>query len=195
MDALFELWQPVIDKYKTNPNIEIEIRFGRKASNHFDTNVGIDSFKKLLLSLELYNGWESKSHETSTIYYFDGSKRVCINEETEEQVGQIKNRLKVVDFSLDGHPFDVRLGISTELPFEYDGEETSTEQKTRERWSFVRKNLSIDLSMVKGNPDDKDCDDDTSYQVELEIIEPAKVSSRNELYNIVNKVFDVLKCI
>jgi len=195
MDALFEKWQPLIDKYKSNPNIEIEFRFGRKASTGFDTNVGVELFKKLLLALENYDGWESKNHETSTIYYFDGSKRVCINEETDEQVGQIKNRIRVDDFSLDGHPFDVRLGISVEIPFEYDGEETSTEQKTRERWSFVRKNLSIDLSMVKGNPDDKDCDDDTSYQVELEIIEPAKVSSRNELYNILNKVFDVLKCI
>jgi hypothetical protein len=101
----------------------------------------------------------------------------------------------VDDFSIEGHQYDVRLGISTEQPFEYDGEETSTEQKTRERWSFVRKNLSIDLSIVKGTPEDKDCDEDTSYQVEMEIIDPANVQTRNQLYNILYKVFDLLKCV
>jgi hypothetical protein len=157
--------------------------------------VGFDTFKKLLVALDNYTGWESKKHETCTVYYFEDNKRVCINEETDDQVGQIKKKVQVDDFSLEGHQFDIRLGISTEEPFEYDGEETSTEQKTRERWSFVRKNLSIDLSMVKGSPDDKDCDEDTSYQVEMEIIEPARVQTRNELYNILHKIFDLLKCV
>jgi hypothetical protein len=195
MDVLFTKWEPIINKHKFSPNIEIEFRFGRKASTGFDTNVGLETFQKLLLSLDKYSGWETKNHESSTVYYFEGNKRVCINEDTDEQVGQIKKRVQVDDFSLEGHQFDVRLGISTEEPFEYDGEEASTEQKTRERWSFVRKNLSIDLSKVKGTPDDKDCDEDTSYQVEMEIIEPEKVKTRDELYNIVYKVFDILKCI
>jgi hypothetical protein len=195
MDALFSKWQPIIESYKSKPNTEIEFRIGRRASTGFDTNVGLETFKKLLVSLQKYSGWESSTHETCTVYYFEGNKRVCINEDTDEQVGQIKKRVKVDDFSLEGHQFDVRLGISSEEPFEYDGEETSTEQKTRERWSFVRKNLSIDLSIVKGTPDDKDCDEDTSYQVEMEIIEPAKVQTRDELYNILYKVFDILKCV
>ena len=89
----------------------------------------------------------------------------------------------------------MRLGISTEEPFEYDGEETSTEQKAKERWSFVRKNLSIDMSIVKGNPDDKDCDDDTVYQIELEIIKPELVSDRDIMYNLLYKIFDLLKCV
>jgi len=79
------------------------------------------------------------------------------------------------------------------VPFEYDGEEESTEQKAKERWSFVRKNLSIDLSIVKGNPDDKDCDDDTVYQVEMEIVDLKKVHTSIELFNIVYKIFDVIK--
>jgi len=195
MDALFAKWQPIIESYKSNPNTEIEFRFGRRASTGFDTNVGLETFKKLLASLEKYTEWESSKHETCTVYYFEGNKRVCINEETDEQVGQIKKRVKVDDFSIEGHQYDVRLGISTEEPFEYDGEETSTEQKTRERWSFVRKNLSIDLSIVKGTPEDKDCDEDTSYQVEMEIIDPANVQTRNQLYNILYKVFDLLKCV
>lgn len=161
----------------------------------FDVNVGRDTFQKLLVSLEAYTGWENKKHSTSAVYYFPGSKRLTVDEESDEQVGIIKKRVLVDDFELTGHPLDIRLGISTEEPFEYDGEETSTEQKTKERWSFVRKNLSIDLSMIKGDPDDKDCDDDTSYQVEMEIVNPSKVENRDQLYNIMYKVFDILKCI
>ena len=59
----------------------------------------------------------------------------------------------------------------------------------------MRKNLSIDLSKVQGNPDDPDDDDDTSYQIEMEIIEPAKLQSRDEAFKLVYKVFDLMKCV
>jgi mRNA capping enzyme, beta chain len=193
--VLFNKWESIITSHKNKENIEIEFRFGRRASKGFDTNVGHDTFKKLLKSLNGYTGWESSKHTSATVYYFSGNKRLTVDEASEEQVGQIKTRVKVDDFSLEGHPLDIRLGISSEVPFEYDGEETSTEQKTKERWSFIRKNLSIDLSMIKGDPDDKDCDEDTSYQVEMEIIEPKKIQSRDELFNIMYKVFDLLKCV
>jgi hypothetical protein len=193
--ALFAKWESIIDSHKNKPNIEIEIRFGRAAGKGFDTNVGADTFKKVLAALTRYEAWETKSHTKSTVYYFEGSKRLTVDDETDEQVGQIKKRVKVDDFELDGAPFDVRLGISTEEPFEYDGDETSTEQKTKERWSFVRKNLSIDLSIVKGNPDDQDCDDDTTHQIELEILKPAEIEDRKALFNILYKVFDVLNCV
>jgi len=94
---------------------------------------------------------------------------------------------------LPNEPLDVRLGISTEVPFEYDGEETSTEQKTKERWSFVRKNLSIDMTIITGNPDDKDSDDDKTYQIEMEIIDPTKIQNKIELFNLLYKVFDLMK--
>jgi len=191
---LFDQWESIINSHKDQENIEIEFRFGRKSQRNFDTNVGRDTFQKLLTALEAYNGWEAKKHTSATVY-FDGGKRLTVDEESDEQVGCIKRRVKVDDFALEGHPFDIRLGISTEEPFEYDGEETSTEQKTKERWSFVRKNLSIDLSMIKGDPEDKDCDEDTSYQVEMEIVEPGKIQSRDELFKLLYKVFDLLKCI
>lgn len=192
---LFSRWETIIESHKSTPNIEIEIRFGRKAGNKFDTNVGSDVFQKVMRALEKYDGWESKNHTNSTVYYFSGSKRLTVNEETDEQVGQVKTRVKVDDFELQGAPLDVRLGVSTEVPFEYDGEETSTEQKTKERWSFVRKNLEIDMTIVKGTPDDKDSDDDTTYQIEMEIIDPSQIQNKIEMFNILYKVFDLLKCV
>jgi hypothetical protein len=192
---LFDKWESIIDAHKSKPNIEIEIRFGRKAGNKFDTNVGLSSFEKAMRALEKYDGWEAKTHTNSTVYYFPEAKRLTVNEETDEQVGQIKTRVKVDDVELKGQPLDVRLGVSTEVPFEYDGEETSTEQKTKERWSFVRKNLVIDMTIVKGTPDDKDSDDDTTYQIEMEIVDPSQIQNKIELFNILYKVFDLLKCV
>lgn len=191
---LFHQWEPVINQYKNSPNTEIEIRFGRRSGNKFDTNVGKDTFFKVLKALDTYTGWESKRHNKFDMYYFEDGKRLQINEETDERDSVIKQRVLVDDFALNGMPFDVRLGVSSEVPFEYDGE-TATDQKTKERWSFVRKNLSIDMSKVQGNPDDPDDDDDTNYQIEMEIIEPSKLQTRDEAFNLMYKVFDLMKCI
>jgi hypothetical protein len=191
---LFNQWEPVINRYKNSPNTEIEIRFGRRSGNKFDTNVGKDTFFKCLKALDAYTGWESKKHAKFDMYYFEDGKRLQINEETDERDSVIKQRVLVDDFELNGMPFDVRLGVSSEVPFEYDGE-TATDQKTKERWSFVRKNLSIDMSKVQGNPDDPDDDDDTNYQIEMEIIEPSRLQTRDETFKLMYKVFDIMKCI
>jgi len=193
METLATKWIPIIDKFKKVPGIEIEIRLGRKSRTGFDTNVGPESFGRALRALNKYEGWEKKTHGTSTVYYFEGSKRLVVDEQTEEQIGQVKKRVQVDDFSPDDFPFDLRLGVSTEEPFEYDGEETSNKQRTRERWSFVRKNLSIDMTIVKGTPDDKDADDDTTYQVEMEIVSPPVLGGKNETFNLLYKVFDLMK--
>lgn len=192
---LFDKWANVIENHRHSENTEIEIRFGRRAGSKFDTNVGQETFKKVLQALGTYEGWETKNHSEVTVYYFDGGKRLSVNEQTDEQIGQIKTRVAVDDIELQGHPMDVRLGISTEVPFEYDGEETSTEQKTKERWSFVRKNLSIDMTIITGTPDDKDSDDDKTYQIELEILKPSQIQNKIELFNLMYKVFDILRCV
>ena len=190
---LFDAWAQVIETHNNIENTEIEIRFGRGSTRGFDTNVGQETFKKVLQALTKYEGWESTNHSEVTVYYFDGGKRLSVNEQTDEQIGEIKTRVAVDDFQLPNAPLDVRLGISTEVPFEYDGEETSTEQKTKERWSFVRKNLSIDMTIITGTPDDKDSDDDKTYQIEMEIIDPSQIQNKIELFNLLYKVFDLMK--
>lgn len=194
--SLFHKWEPLILQHSRRPNTEIEFRFGRPSGRGFDTNVGSETFQRVLRALNKYQGWESTKHTNATVYYFEGNKRLSVDEETDEQVGQIKTRVLVDDFPMESAPFDVRLGVSTEVPFEYDGEETSTKQTTKERWSFVRKNLSIDMTIVKGTPDDKDSDEDTTYQIEMEIIEPARLSGdRDELFNLLHKIFDLMRCV
>jgi hypothetical protein len=193
--SLFAKWEPLIRQYAKRPNTEIEFRFGRPSGKGFDTNVGPAVFDKVSRALRKYDGWESTKHTNATVYYFEGNKRLTVDEETDEQVGHIKKRVLVDDFNMESAPFNVRLGISSEIPFEYDGDETSTKQTTKERWSFVRKNLSIDMTIVKGTPDDKDSDEDTTYQIEMEIIDPSQISDDDNLFNLLHKIFDLVKCI
>ena len=192
---LFAKWEPLIRKHATKANTEIEFRVGRPSGKGFDTNVGPAVFDKVSRALRKYDGWESTKHTNATVYYFEGNKRLTVDEETDEQVGHVKKRVLVDDFIMDSSPFNVRLGISSEIPFEYDGDETSTKQTTKERWSFVRKNLSIDMTIVKGTPDDKDSDEDTTYQIEMEIIDPSQISDENNLFNLLHKIFDLMKCV
>jgi len=192
---LFDEWEPIIRKHKSLPNVEVEIRLGRRGKNSFDTNVGKDAFAKVFKALMTYQGWEASRHTKSTVYHFVASKRLTVDEESDEQTGCIKTRVCTNDFEVSNSNYDVRLGISTEEPWEYDGDEVSTEQKDKDRWSFVRKNLSIDMTVVKGTPDDMDADDDTSYQIELEILKPNQLETDPEIFNLLHKVFDVLKCV
>jgi len=185
---------PVINKYLKSPNHEIELRLGKLKRGKFDTNIGFESYKRALSSLQQYTGWENIKVSNDTIYYGAGGRRATMNEESEEVTRIIKKRVEVQDFQMIDAPFDVRLGICTETPYEeIADEEVFEETRQRVRHSFVRKNLSIDLSFIKGTPDDMDAESDLSYQLEMEIVDPAAVGSDVELYNILYKVFDVLK--
>lgn len=186
--ALYAKWNPLIHKYTDVPNLEIEIRLGRRSGKGFNTNVGEVSFFKAMKSLNKFKEWWSTSHTSSMVYYCDGSKRITVNQETGEHVRIIKKRVLVDDFLLDDASLDVRLGFSTEEPFECDGG-VSTRQTTKQRWSFIRKNLSIDLTIVKAP------NEEIVYQIEMEIIDPKLLSGKSELFKVISKVFDLLKCL
>jgi hypothetical protein len=126
-------------------------------------------------------------------------KRVVMNDLTDEMEScVIKRRVLVDDQVLNGFPVDARLGISTEVPYDRDGdveEENFTRVKKRKRYSFVRKGLSIDLSEVSGDvAEDKDSEDTTEYQIELEILDPpTNAAERHQVFNILYKISDVCK--
>lgn len=191
---LFDTWEPLIRKHASSEHVEIEIRLGRKTPSKFDTNVGRATFEKLLRALRKYNGWESQSENTYSVYYGSGGKRITVDEATDESTAVIKTRVAVTDFDLTNHPFDVRLGISKETPYEQDDEEMAS-VKEKHRWSFVRKNLSIDLSRIKGDPEDPDSDEDTTWHVELEIVDPKNIGDRDVLFALLYKIFNILECV
>tara|TARA_Y100001936_G_scaffold100254_1_gene98576 strand:+ start:2163 stop:2750 length:588 start_codon:yes stop_codon:yes gene_type:complete len=194
MEKAFEQFYPTFLNHHTTPNVEVEFRLGKKNNRYFDTNVGDDVFFRLKRALEKFEGWEKTDTEEYQVYTNDSECRAIIHED-ESQEYQIKKRLDKLDYSSGEHPFDVRMAISTETPTENQEDVQFNDVRSCARTSYFRKGLRIDLTIVSGDPDDPDDEEDTKYQVEFEIIEPKGVDTKSKFYNHLHKVKDLMKCV
>jgi hypothetical protein len=194
MNQLFEKVNPIFSKFQFEKNIEFEMRLGKVNRGTFDTNVGQVTFEKILEGLKKYKGWESTKKTNDVAYYHDNI-RLVINDDTEESIQVVKDKLSKIDHVLTGQPLDVRFAVAKETPIENNGDIEYSTARQRNRESFIRKNLSIDMTIVAGNPADLDSEEENMYQVEFEIIDPKLIKDHDTLYNIIYKVHDVLKLV
>jgi hypothetical protein len=183
---------PVFDTHKDEENIEIELRLGKYNGSFFDTNVGKETFERVLDGLRRYTGWESVKTSVSDIFYSDKEGvRISSDHDTGEQT--MIQKINVIKDDFTGTPLDMRFSISREIPTW--GEYEMDRKRTKTRHSFIRKNLSIDMTISSGDNVDMDSEEECSYQIEFEIIKPGDVSCRDELFNIIHKVNDLSKLI
>lgn len=182
--------KPLFDKYQNEEYIEMEFRVGKFNGTFFDTNVGEKNYKTILDGLYKYNGWESINSGTSEVYFRSEDKtRLTIDESTGDETIVRKESVHKEDFKQSGEiPYDIRFGISRETPIEDDGNSTFTSKKIKHRTSFIRKNLSIDMTVCTGTMEDMDSEESTVYQIEFEIIDPRKVENLDTLFNIIHKI-------
>jgi hypothetical protein len=193
MDTYFKIIQPLFEKYMNETNVEFEIRLGKMNAGSFDTDIGEEKFNKILRGLEKYKGWEDTKESNTSVYYKD-KLRTTVDEETDDSTTIFKKSITKKNFSLKDSPYDMRFSVAKEIPCDHSDEEMEG-VRTKHRKSFIRKNLSIDMTVVTGDQTDLDCEEEARYEVELEIIDPTKVNNRDTLYNIIYKVFDVLAII
>ena len=183
---------PVFDTHKDEENIEIELRLGKYNGSFFDTNVGKETFERVLDGLRRYTGWENVKTSVSDIFYSDKEGvRISSDHDTGEQT--MIQKINVIKDDFTGTPLDMRFSISREIPTW--GEYEMDRKRTKTRHSFIRKNLSIDMTISSGDNVDMDSEEECSYQIEFEIIKPGDVSCRDELFNIIHKVNDLSKLI
>jgi len=190
--SITEKLRPVFESHKDEENIEVEIRLGKHNGSLFDTNVGKETFERVLDGLKKYNGWENIKTTTSENYYNDANSiRITVNEDTGEQT--MIQKINVVKEDFTGEPLDMRFSVSREIPTW--GEYPMDRKRTKTRYSFLRKNLSIDMTISSGDNVDMDSEEECSYQIELEIVKPQDVGTRDEFFNILHKVNDLSKLI
>ena len=183
---------PIFEAHKAEGDIEVEIRLGKHNGSLFDTNVGKDTWKRVLKGLKKYNGWENVKSSTSEVYYSDANNvRITADEDTGEQTMIQKISVVKEDFKCD--PLDVRFCVAREIPT--TGEYEMDRKRTKTRHSFVRKNLSIDMTISSGDNADMDSEEEASYQIELEIVKPSDVDSIYKFQNILQKIDDLMKLI
>jgi hypothetical protein len=197
MDIIFESTTQIFNANKNRPNTEIEFRIGKINKKMFDTNVGKDVFDRIMSGLRKYKDWENVV-ETNTSVYYRGNTRVIVNDDNEDEIIKIeKINISKNDFKLEKNIMDVRLAVSTETAIHPDiGEDGVMDSiRTKHRVSFIRKNLSIDMTVVRGDSCDMDDEEENRYEIELEIINLNFVKDDKELYNLIHKIFDVLKIV
>jgi hypothetical protein len=183
---------PIFESHKDEEHIEVEIRLGKYNGSFFDTNLGKEMFERVLSGLQKYDGWEDVKNSTCDIYYNDKNGiRITANEDTGEQ--SMIQKINVVKEDFSGSPTDMRFSVSREIPTW--GQYEMDRKRTKTRHSFIRKNLSIDMTISSGDNVDMDSEEECSYQIEFEIIDPKSVSDLNEFFNIVHKVNDLSKLI
>ena len=183
---------PLFEAHKGEGDIEVEIRLGKHNGSLFDTNVGKDVWKQVLKGLKKYDGWESTKTSTSDVYYNDPSNvRITVDEDSGEQT--MIQKIAVVKEDFKREPLDVRFCIAREIPT--SGEYEMDRKRTKTRHSFVRKNLSIDMTISSGDNADMDSEEEASYQIEMEFVKPSDVDSIYKFKNILQKIDDLTKLI
>jgi len=192
IQAIINKVLPIFEAHKNEGDIEVEIRLGKHNGSLFDTNVGKDTWKRVLKGLKKYDGWESVKMSTSDVYYSDSNNiRITSDEESGEQTMIQKISVIKEDFKCD--PLDVRFCVAREIPT--TGEYEMDRKRTKTRHSFVRKNLSIDMTISSGDNADMDSEEEANYQIELEIMKPEAVDDIYKFQNILQKVADLSKLI
>ena len=187
--------KPIVDKYKDEEHIEMEFRLGRFNGTFFDTNIGDKAYANCIRGFAAYTGWETIEENTYDVYSREDTNiRLTIDNKTGEETLIQKERIENIDFKqLHNSPFDIRFSVSRETPVddeEYDNNEWHRNIK-KERCSYIRKNLSIDRTVTAGESSDKDSEVSTIYQLELEIIDPKKLTDTDTLFNICHKIKDI----
>jgi hypothetical protein len=140
--------------------------------------------------LKKYNGWESTKTSSVDVFYNDNNNiRITADEDSGEQI--MIQKISVVKEDFKYNPLDVRFCIAREIPTM--GEYDMDRKRTKTRHSFVRKNLSIDMTISSGDNADMDSEEEASYQIEMEIIKPSDVDSVYKFKNILHKIDDLSK--
>ena len=184
--------RPCYDRHVPGENIEVEFRFGKFNGSFFDTNVGEVAFQKVYEGLQQFLGWEKVVNTMEDVYYAD-AENVRMSVDCEEQQSLVrKSKIENVDFvGIETSPFDVRFSVNHEEPMQ--GEFVWDRKRSKQRTSFIRKNLSIDMTFSTGAAFDKDDENPTCYQIEMEVIDPSEISCEEELFNIAYKINDIMR--
>ena len=192
IQSIAEKVSAVFEAHKNEEHIEVEIRLGKHNGSLFDTNVGKDVWKRVLTGLKKYDGWDLTKMTTSEVYYNDANNvRITVDEDSGEQTMIQKIAVVKEDFKRD--PLDVRFCVAREIPT--TGEYEMDRKRTKTRHSFVRKNLSIDMTISSGDNADMDSEEEASYQIEMEFVKPSDVDSIYKFKNILQKIDDLTKLI
>lgn len=184
---------PEFEKIRDDDHVEVEIRLGKFNGTFFDTNLGRDTHVKLLKGFQKYGGWEQVVQTHEEVFYRESDNmRITVDENTGDETIIRKERVFKKDFkAIDSAPYDIRMSVAKEVPVTEEIEREMDKKRNKARLSYVRKNLSIDITTCTGDITDMDAEDICTYQVEFEIVDSKQVQTKDDLFKILYKIRDV----
>jgi hypothetical protein len=133
---IYDKVKPIFETMKGEENVEVELRFGKHNGSLFDTNMGKDTWERVLRRLKKYQGWERVQSSVADVYYNDANNiRITVDEDSGEQT--MIQKINVVKDDFKCTPNDIRFSISREIPT--FGEYEMDRKRNKTRHSFVRK--------------------------------------------------------
>ena len=167
-------WSDPYSKNLSLDGVEIEVRFGRTHDRYFKNGVSKDTFSRICMSMQDFDGWDARTSARDTVAYFetrDDSLRAVMDGEGNVTY-MSKQRAFTSDFSISNSPYDVRLAASLEIPVnDRPPIETSTRRVTRDRVSYTLGQWRYDLTAV--TPERMP----TEYQIEIELVDPLRAQT------------------
>ena len=90
--AIFHAVKPKFDALKSKPHLEVEVRLGRHNGSFFDTNLGKETFDKVMTAMNAYTEWEDTTVEDTEVF-MKGDIRMVLNDEQCSQ--EVHRKIKV----------------------------------------------------------------------------------------------------
>jgi hypothetical protein len=132
-DAIIKI-KELVNKYKDEDFIEIEYRLGYMGSDKFKTDIGKESYNKIMKELSSLDTWDEVLSTHSEDYFLDGVRMSVMSN---EQIVIKKEKLAILDFSFEGTGLDIRVSFSKELPAEPFKPEDASFKRIKDRKSFL----------------------------------------------------------
>lgn len=185
-NILFHELVRVINRYRNEPHVEIEMRLGWKPTpgTPFQTNIGKTYLKTLMSKLHDSPALEILNKQEVTNVHTHKNVRIISDVHGTIMSAHRKRRLEMIDFVLPDTPFDVRLSVCVEHP-------VTTLQTVPADAVFVRKRFRDSYKYktwryeatrcISQKPCDEYADSTESFEFELELDIPGS-SGQNTTY-------------
>lgn len=186
---------PYIEKYKNEPNLELEFRLGFFEDNVFNTAIPDEFYSKIKSTLETNPHWES-TRKTQTVDYFHEGMRLSVGSDG-KSICIKKIKLVSIDFTFENTPFDVRVSLSQEVKIpessslskEYIGKIENIYKREKTRTSYLHKFWSFDVTNIKTV---ENTIEEVTHEIELEVVNFANQDISYIAYSSLLKIKDLV---
>ena len=168
LDSAIRILQDIIREYKTESNIEIELRIGQIIENRFKSGLNSDDFfNRIKIKLDSYKDWSQVLHTKTDELNNNGIRKIThFNGKKISKSSSIKKqRLKNINLEYINTPYDIRISVSKETDSEIKIK-TGT-LRVKERDSYFYKDYRFDLTKVTQTENTLES---TIYEFEVEFM-------------------------